>query len=138
MTTIHPLSTVSLHVECFAGGTPLGSGTGFVVTRDDTHYLVTNWHIVTWRDPETGNPLSQEGSDPDTVRIWHHITDKLGSWQARDEPLRAPESGTQKWREHPRGRTIDVVALPLTNLDGVAIYPLGPGTRRDRPSHIAV
>lgn len=58
---IDPLSCVSLHLECFFRGTVIGGGTGFIVVYNGTNYLVTNWHVVTGRDPNTGEPMSTSG-----------------------------------------------------------------------------
>jgi len=47
---------------------------------------------------------------------------KLGEWVVRHEKL--VESGTHLWVEHPAaGRAIDVVALPLLQLDDVELFP---------------
>ena len=78
---IDPLSCVSLYLECFLKGTGIGTGTGFIVVYQEANYLITNWHVVTGRDPNTGKPMSTSGvADPDVVGIWYHDPERMGSW----------------------------------------------------------
>jgi hypothetical protein len=122
---IDPLSRISLHLECFSQGTPIGSGTGFIVIYGGVNYLITNWHIVTGRDPNTGEPMSTTGAaDPDTIGIWYHDAGRLGSWRRKDEPLIDPASGNKLWKEHPLGRQVDVVALALKTYEDTKVYDL--------------
>ena len=120
---IDQLSTVPLFLECYAAGSVLGSGTGFIVKRANTAFLITNWHVLSGRNPSTGKPLTTTGALPDVVAIWHHIRGKLGTWGRRFEALTNPD-GSNKWLEHPDGRTIDVVALPITTDDELQLYDL--------------
>ncbi len=122
---IDPLSRVSLHLECSFQGMIIGCGTGFVIAQNGANYLITNWHVVTGRNPGTGQPVSNTGAaDPDTIRIWYHAANCLGSWLPKTERLLDPITQAPRWREHPRGREIDVVALPLTQHQDVQIHPL--------------
>lgn len=122
---IDPLSCVSLSLECSFQGTVIGTGTGFIIIRNRANYLITNWHVVTGRDPNTGQPMSSTGTaDPDTIRIWHHDANRLGSWHLKTEQLIAPSTGNHLWREHPLGRQIDVIALPLSSHGDTTVYNL--------------
>jgi len=121
---IDPLSCISLHLECFSKGAPIGTATGFLVVYESINYLITNWHVVTGRDPKTGKPISATGvADPDAVGIWLHDVKRLGSWQRIIEPL-VDSTGNKLWKEHPLGRQIDVIALALSPIDDVKIYDL--------------
>ncbi|VXC11029.1 hypothetical protein [Nocardioides sp. AX2bis] len=63
------------------------------------------------------------GAVPDTVVITHACTDGLGVWIQRQESL-YDDDGRPLWLEHPTyGRTVEVVAMPLTNLREVALHP---------------
>ncbi|TET40123.1 MAG: serine protease [Dehalococcoidia bacterium] len=122
---VDPLSCVSLSLECLLQGTVIGKGTGFIVIRNGTNYLITNWHVVTGRDPNTGQPMSSTGAvDPDTIGIWHHDANRLGSWHLKTERLIAASTGNHLWREHPLGRQIDVIALPLSTHEDTRVYNL--------------
>ena len=48
------LTTHHLHLGFRETDTVLSSGTGFVYERGNESYLVTNWHVVAGRDPNTG------------------------------------------------------------------------------------
>jgi len=123
-TLIDPLSSVSLHLECYLQEKIIGLGTGFIVVNNETNYLITNWHVVTGRNPNNGQPLTNTGeADPDTIGIWYHAT-QLGSWLRKNERLLDKRTGTPIWKEHSRGREIDVVALALTNHQDTKVYPL--------------
>jgi len=121
---IDSLSCVSLHLDCYSRAKRIGVGTGFIVANNKTNYLITNWHVVTGRNPDNGQPLvNTGGTDPDTMRIWYHAT-QLGSWLHKNERLLDETTGTPIWKEHSRGREIDVIALPLTNHQDTKVYPL--------------
>jgi hypothetical protein len=131
---IDPLSSASLHLGLFANDTLLGTATGFVVQHNQKPFLVTNWHVLAGRHPDTYQALAQTGALPDEVRMMHHWGEHLGGRMAKSEPLFDAE-GKHFWLEHPLGREIDVVALPLTSLDkGVVLYPLN----LDLANHFAV
>ena len=122
MTTISLPSVQSLLLELVAGGQPLGTGTGFVVESLRGPVLVTNSHNVTGRNPQTRKPLAPSGAVPDEIRVVHNRKDKLGEWLTRSEPLYS--GGKPRWFEHPvLGEKVDVVALPLTAVDDVHLYP---------------
>ena len=123
---IDPLSVMSLSLECCVGRNALAGATGFIVEHAARPFLVTNWHVVSGRDPSTNQPLSEDGALPDTLGIWYHIKDRLGTWGRRWEPLKN-EDGSPRWLEHPQGRRIDVVALPVTVDDEIQLYPLDLG-----------
>lgn len=120
---IDPLSARSLIIETSVKGQSLGTATGFVVDAKGKQLLITNWHVLAGRNSETNQLLSPTGATPDTVHILHHVAGNIGSWASRSETL-YDNAGKPKWIEHPLGRTVDVVGLPLNNLHpSVAIYP---------------
>jgi len=91
----------------------LGTATAFVALSQGRYYLVTNWHVVTGRNPKTGEILSETGGVPDRLAVLHHVAKKLGQWQHRIHGL-YDESDDPLWLEHPvHGRSVDVVALPI-------------------------
>lgn len=110
-------------------GLPLGSATGFVVQAPSGVYLVTNRHVVRGRRQDNDQPLSATGGVPDALDIVHNLADALGTWSIRTEGL-YDANGSPCWLEHPEGGGVDVVALPLTQLDGIRIYPYDPWAER--------
>jgi hypothetical protein len=116
-------SVMSLLVKPSREGRELSTATGFVVSVDDQPYLVTNWHVVSGRNPLTGQPLnSRTGALPDSLAIQHNVHGRLGEWTERIEPT-VDDGGDPLWLEHPvHGRDVDVICLPLTHRD-VALMP---------------
>lgn len=123
---IREQSVKSLLVAPRANGNQLGTATAFVALHENSHYLVTNWHVVAGRDPADGRLLSDTGAVPDELVVMQNVAGNLGQWRAKQEPLYDQED-KPVWLEHPaHGRKVDVVALPLTETTGVQLYPYEP------------
>lgn len=121
---IDPLSRTSLLVETFVNGKSVMSATGFIVKRSSGYFLITNWHVVTNKNPVTKLGLSPTLAEPDSIRIRHHLLDKVG-WQILQEPLYFDDGVTPRWIAHQDGNNVDVIALPLTNITpNIAIHDL--------------
>lgn len=120
---ILPASTQSLLIQPQVSGTLLSTATGFVIEGMHGPLLITNRHVVTGRHQRTGKPLSETGGIPNELAIWHNSTDGIPNWIAHVESLVDAE-GNPMWVEHPTlGSAVDVVALRLTELQRVALYP---------------
>jgi hypothetical protein len=126
MTNIARPSVASLPVVVRFGDVQLSTATGFIVERDRRWYLVTNWHVVAGRRPDTGAILSPNGAVPDNVTIVHNKKGALGTWIPKVERL-YDENERPQWLEHPAHRRgVDVVALELTDVAGVDFYSHDP------------
>src|SRR5712691_6574577 len=122
MVTIALPSVQSLLIEMRANGNALSMGTAFVVNGKVGPALVTNWHNLAGRHPETKQPMSPTGAVPDEIRIIHNKLNALGNWLPVTEPLLV--KGKPRWSEHPKyAEKVDVVALPLSNTTDVHLYP---------------
>ncbi len=120
---VDPLSVTSLYLKLRVNGHDLSTATGFIVEHNSKYFLITNWHVFSGRNPETGLPLSTTAGIPDEVRIAHHLKDRLGTWKFQGESLVGPD-GSARWLSHPRGDRVDVAALELTNINKeIQIYP---------------
>lgn len=109
---IDPISTQSLRVEIMALGNVISSATGFIVQRGSELFLITNWHVVTGYHADTGELLDKKtAAIPDALRVACHAKAALGTLIAVNAPLYA--GGAPIWLEHPLGRAVDVVAVPL-------------------------
>ena len=102
----------------------LASATAFTVIWNDRPFLVTNWHVVTGRNADTGECLDTTHSAiPNKLSVNFHAKGNLGAWKrVVIDILNADEQPI--WLEHPLGRTIDVVAVPLQKLNDAAIHHL--------------
>jgi hypothetical protein len=97
-----------------------------VASYEGQNYLVTNWHVAAGRNPLTGQPMASTGAVPDALVVVQNKAAQLGRWEPRTEPL-YEGNGDPLWLEHPEhGRRVDVVALPLTQTDGVDLFPYEP------------
>lgn len=122
---IDPLSVRSLYLILAKGEKVLGTATGFVVEKNKKYYLITNWHVLSGRHPQTNQPIDPNGKIPDRVHVVHHAK-KLGTWVTKIKPeMLYDKKGERTWLEHKNGKAIDIVALPLKNLTkNVQIYSL--------------
>ena len=126
MAQIAQPSVQSLLIEMQVNGTPLSTGTAFVVQAASGPHLLTNRHNVTGRRQDTGVPLSPTGGIPTHVVVVHNRKGHLGQWVVKNELLYI--DGIPRWREHPTlGAAVDFVALPLTDLIDVDLFPYDVG-----------
>lgn len=95
----------------------LGTATAFVWVQNDVHYLITNWHVATMVDPNTGRNLHDQAARPDAFRaqfntqqlIWEKVSKDVPLYDNDERPL---------WLVHPvYRRKVDVIALPLAPPD---------------------
>lgn len=122
MATISLPSVQSLLIETAFENQSVATGTAFVCESKKGPVLITNWHNVSGRHPQTKKPLSPTAALPDSVRITHNRAGKPGQWILKTETLFS--NGQPRWVEHPRlGDNADFVALPLTHLVDVEVYP---------------
>lgn len=118
-------SVMSLLVKMCFNGQLLATGTAFVAIGKTGPMLVTNRHNVTGRHQDTEQPLSKTGGVPNEIVILHNQKENLCDWIWRTELLYDVDQ--PRWKEHPTlGARADFVALPLTSLEDVEIYPYDP------------
>ncbi len=108
---------------CF-NGVDIAVGTGFFIqTEDDEIFLVTNWHNVTGRDPNTLACISPRAAIPDSLVVECLVEKKDAS---KNRPLTMPvklnlplyrdeEMMEPRWKEHGVWKErVDVVLVPVT------------------------
>lgn len=123
--TIDRLSVTSLLLKVLSTNQTIGTATGFVVQKGTNYYLVTNWHVVSAKNPNSGASLDPQGRIPDQLQILHNRKGRLGQWLWITEELFDHVTHAPRWIEHPQlGRRADLVLLPLTVSDDVDFYPL--------------
>jgi len=121
--TIDEKSIGSHALTLYAFARAVGTGTGFVVVVDGVHLLITNYHVLSGCDPNTGVALQGVPARPDRVLVpilqrgaglvWRPLVQLL--LDADGEPL---------WCGHPQcGARFDVVALPLAIPAGATVIP---------------
>lgn len=120
---IDPLSCCSYLIECMWDGMRLGTATGTALQHGGKHYLVTNLHVVSGKNTETGELLDPNGAVPNVLRIAFHVTGRLGNWKWCDILLRDADM-VPLWHAHPNP-AFDVAIVELDPMpEDATVYPL--------------
>jgi hypothetical protein len=113
-----------LYLEVFYGDLRLANATCFSWKDNDSAHLITNWHVVSGRHPDTGQPLTEHAGVPDRMEVFLHREGRLGAWARHSVPL-WDRQGRPIWLEHPQhAGKVDVVAVPFACPNGLTDYPL--------------
>ncbi len=114
MPSIDQYSLATVPIQLLFNGTLLSSGTAFIWQVAGQHYLITNWHNVSGRDPNTDRHLSPTAAEPNRLDGFFNTRNaNLGDKHHVGLCLR--NNGDIAWMVHPqRKRAVDVVAIPLT------------------------
>ena len=104
----------SIYLTVYFNNTVLANATGFLVNYKEEIYLITNRHVVTGRNNETGECLNSKLSIPNKLgvclpyKIYNSICWKQFVLELIDE------DDNIKWIEHPKYKgKVDVIALKL-------------------------
>lgn len=124
MKTIDQYSLATLPIRMFFQTTELASGTAFIWIEGEQHFLITNWHNLSGKDPRTGKHLSKTLAEPDRlVGLWN-LAGQLGVKFAHEVRIRDDE-GRPMWWVHPHyGNRVDVIALPIPPVPGANMHPI--------------
>lgn len=107
------LSTISITALC--DEMEASKSTGFMWSKDDELFLITNWHCITGVNPLSGKSLSRTGARPNMIRAGL-TTSQFGIKYALDIPLFDPD-GNALWYVHPTaGEQVDIVAIKVPDL----------------------
>ena len=119
------LSWVPLKLKTSVNSIELTVATGFVYQHDARSFLITNYHVVSGRHPETGAALHSSCAFPDslTVGVPVDVAPKVVQWKWWTFPLCTQgEQATAIWTEHPQhGSKVDAVAIPVSGLEGTRV-----------------
>jgi S1-C subfamily serine protease len=76
-------SVQSLYIEVLRDNITLGSATGFIIKSNTQNYLITNWHVVTNKNPVTKNWLDPKVQiSPNRIGIMQNAK-TLGNYNVR-------------------------------------------------------
>lgn len=92
----------------------VGNGTGFYYRSNDGWYLVTNWHVVTGRNPN--NPrelLPGYRATPQRLRYFVVSNDQPGEQRYPEIVLELFNEGKPAWLEHSSPELVDLAAIPI-------------------------
>ena len=125
MPDIDPYSQAALPLEMLFDDTVLATATCFIWEQASRPFLVTNWHVVTGRHPQTGRHLSSHAGEPSSVRIHLPRVATIEGKQTVEFAL-YDDNGRPRWMVHPQyGHQIDVAVMEikLPNI-GVIAHPI--------------
>ena len=99
----------------FQDGTRTGCAkmSGFLWRKDGNTFLITNWHNVTGCNPVTEAPMSNFIPTHFSCEFRSQQIDGGGSGVLSQEISIFDDEDNPIWIEHPSGRLVDVVAIPL-------------------------
>jgi hypothetical protein len=121
---IDQYSVATLPLELRFGSTFVSIGTGFVWQWNGNFFLISNWHVLSGRDPFTQKHLSSTAAEPDRVSVWWNKKGALGSKIATELQIRDAD-GKPLWLAHPQyGSQVDVVALPVAAPVEAEMFPI--------------
>lgn len=109
---ISPFSLVTLPIVIFNQEKKIATGTGFIYRFNERLYLITNWHVVTGRDPLTNTCKDKYLREPDYLNVRSRFAD-INTLSISGLPI-FDDDGKPLWYEHPTHKQkVDVVALDL-------------------------
>ncbi len=80
-------------------------------------YIITNWHNVTGKNPETDEYIGSFTPTHFTINFKYVVpaekSGKRNIMQATREVELYNDDGNKNWIEHPSGQEVDVVAIPV-------------------------
>lgn len=128
MTTLHYFSLATAPIQVSnAQATVFPAATAFFYETEDTDlYLITNWHVMTGRDP--ANPtFSKTGAVPSVLKVkLHNKQEKVngkGNIVTSDVselciPINSPDGDEPQWLEHPEHKfKVDTVAIKIQSCE---------------------
>ncbi len=125
------LSWVPLKLKTSANGQELSIATGFVFLHDGRSFLITNFHVVSGKNPNTNILLDPNELVPDTLTVG--IASRLAGIQQPGQKLirwnwvsfdlySEGDHSKPNWTVHPEyGGRVDVVAIPLSGLEETCV-----------------
>jgi hypothetical protein len=93
---IDEFSLATVPIDIHFNEQPLSNATAFTWERDDRHYLITNWHNVSGRDPNTGKHLADTAAEPNILRGLFNTKGKNGGKHWAN--IRIRDDSGEGWR----------------------------------------
>lgn len=118
-------SVQSLYIETYFDSQFLGNATGFIIKSKSQNYLITNWHVVTNKDPNTQKWINLKTQiSPNKIKILQN-SEILGNYSIKEESL-IKDDGTKLFTEFKIGnKIVDVVAIPIKDtISNIKLYPV--------------
>lgn len=100
----------------------LADATGFIYKRNEKQYLITNLHVISGRDPCTGEILDIHKAIPELLRsfpsLYEQKTGRIAKTSLYLDCWLYDQNNIPLWLIHPSyKRNVDIAVLPLDNLN---------------------
>ncbi|UJS24611.1 S1 family peptidase [Thiothrix winogradskyi] len=111
----NPISQSSYFVTARFNEVELSTATAFFVVRNNKRFLITNWHVVSGRNSETGKCLAEKtAAIPNNLVIRVHKNKEHIEFEDFAIDLLNSETDEPLWLQHPHyGKSVDVAALEV-------------------------
>jgi hypothetical protein len=102
-------------VELYFNETYITSATGFIYRYAKTYAMVTNWHVLTGINPNTGANIDPNGARPNRIKFYLNIfTDIFGQFEVKPYAADLIIDGQPIWYQLPHGKMpIDIALIEL-------------------------
>jgi len=131
---VNPYSCSSHYIECcvnYQDDIVISKATCFFYRghENDQLFLITNWHVVTGKNPLTGEYLNSKAAMPTYIKVKLLQAEQIDGRQQiieGDWVINLYSGEKPLWRElkNEQGIFIDVIALPCTPRSNYLIYPI--------------
>jgi hypothetical protein len=111
------LTSSITRLDLFCTESRIGIATGFFLRFESRWYLVTNWHVLAGREPDTGQPKLKDGRIPDHCTYYMAgIDNGVLQWFPVATELIDSTTQSARWYQHPTaGQDIDIGVLPINS-----------------------
>jgi hypothetical protein len=112
---IDHFSSVAVLVRPKCDDLRLAQASGFLWRHDGQIFLVSNWHVLSGRNPLTGQPLdTRNGACPNRIELGLNLRGSDGAPQPAMAQASIVRDGGNLWLQHPQhGQDVDVAVLVL-------------------------
>jgi Trypsin-like peptidase domain len=110
---------VSLPLQCKYKGVAETRATGFIISAGNKYFLITNYHVLTGRDPATNEKEQPTWPAPDVVEVWFRDS-KLKDWKRQEYALYIDSNPLYKGFFASNGR-MDLATLEINLPTGINV-----------------
>ena len=99
MTIVDYFSLVPVQIILSFGQNEIARATGFIYNRNGSNYLITNWHVLSGRNAETGLCLdTKQLCIPDAIQIDFHADPTGSKWLSPKKEIKHQEEAASKFK----------------------------------------
>jgi len=111
---IDPFSACTIPIFPKFDNEKLSTATGFFWRHEGRVLLITNWHVLSGREPKTGQPKSKDGALPNFIEFHFRIKENLNLVAFVNFSLHDSD-GKNVWMQCAKyGQKLDIAFLDLT------------------------